>query len=358
MTPEPLFTFRPLHVPASIDDHDAGDFIGMTHARNTVFREISGDDDENMTPAQLLPFFAPDPDGLRYTWVVLVDDQVVGRMLVDVPLEDGSAVAFWLIELISAVHGRGIARALYPTIEDTARTHGRTALQSWGEHHEPGAGHLDAPTGFGSIPLDRPARFFRNSGHALEQVVRKSALDLTGQADLSSMQTIVARGAQGYRIEQWTLPTPQAYEASYAYAKSRMSTDAPAAGLEVDEEVWDVERLRRNDERYLASGRTVLVTAAVDEATGEVVAFNELVSGTDLAAATHQEDTLVLREHRGHRLGMLVKSAGIVRWREIAPASPRIITYNAEENRPMLDINEALGFVPVAYEGAWQKTLV
>lgn len=61
--------------------------------------------------------------------------------------------------------------------------------------------------------------------------------------------------------------------------------------------------------------------------------------------------------HGRVQLGLLVKCAGIRTWRTIAPRSPKIITYNAEENRPMLDINEAIGFAPVSYEGAWKKVL-
>jgi len=121
--------------------------------------------------------------------------------------------------------------------------------------------------------------------------------------------------------------------------------------------VWDAARVAEHERPYLEAGRTLHVTAAQHVATGELSAFNELVIGADRAQATHQEDTLVLAAHRGHRLGMLVKCAALREWRTIAPDSPRVITYNAEENRPMLDINERIGFTPVAHNGAWKKIL-
>lgn len=351
--------FRPLTIPASIDDADAADFREYARVRNEVYREITGNDDDAMTPGELLPHYRSDEDEIRLAWAVVADGRFIGRVGVDLPLEAGSRNAFWLVELLASHHGRGIGTAGYDLVERTARAHGRSVLQSWAQHPDAPGPRIQAPTGFGSIPEDRAARFYLRHGHTLEQIERQSELDLAASEETVARLLAEARIASaGYRVEQWMLPTPPQYIEGYAWVKSRMSTDVPAAALEFDEEVWDADRVRRHERRYLDSGRAVQVTTAVHEASGTVVAFNELVLGVDETGPSHQEDTLVLREHRGHRLGLLVKCAGLTTWRrEVAPRSPKVITYNAEENRPMLDINEAIGFTPAAYDGAWKKVL-
>ena len=58
----------------------------------------------------------------------------------------------------------------------------------------------------------------------------------------------------------------------------------------------------------------------------------------------HQLLTAVVRKHRGHRLGLLVKTAMLDWLAEAEPGLGRIVTGNAAVNRYMIAINEALGF--------------
>lgn len=350
--------FRPLVIPSSVDAADATDFAEMVRVRNEVYREIRGRADNDMPPAEILPHYQPDPHERRHMWVIVRDGAFIGRIGVDIPLEDGSRVAYALIEILRAEWGQGIGSAASALVEETARREGRTVLQSWVEHPAAEGPRLAAPTGFGDIPHDHIARFLLGKGYVLEQVERISSFDLTQSFDtVQRLHDDAVAAAQGYRVVQWHPPVPAEFAAGYAWMKSRMSTDAPSAGLDQDEEAWDLERIAQHDARTIDGGRTMLVTAAQHIASGELCAFNELVIGQDPHGPSHQEDTLVLSEHRGHRLGMLVKTAGLLAWRGIAPHSPLLITYNAEENRPMLDINEAIGFVPLGYEGAWKKVL-
>lgn len=350
---------RRVVIPQSPDAADAADFVAMVELRNAVCREIDGDDDEAATAAEILPVYRDDAYERSWLWLLLCGGDVVGRAVLTLPLEPDSRVAFVNVELLRRVWGRGIGSVAADLLEATAAREGRTVLQTWATHTGDEPQRLPAPTGFGSVPRDHVARFLDRRGYILEQIERKSTLELGPSTDrhIDALLAEASSHAVGYRIVQWDAPAPGEFVSGYAWMKSRMVTDAPAAGMEFDEQVWDAARVADYEKRYLVSHRTLHVTAAQHVATGELVAFNELVIGADHSRPTYQEDTLVLSEHRGHRLGMLVKCAALHDWRIFAPDSPRVLTYNAEENRPMLEINEAIGFAAVSCTGAWKKTV-
>ena len=99
----------------------------------------------------------------------------------------------------------------------------------------------------------------------------------------------------------------------------------------------------------------ILDAAAANDA---VPTLSEILRDrTNPDAFLEQWDTIVLPEHRGRRLGMLVKAANLIQVHRAAPDATSILTWNAEENRYMLDVNEALGFRQVLVEAAFQRRL-
>lgn len=352
-------SLHPLVLPARADAADAGEFRELARVRNAVYRELTGRGEQDLTPQALLPILRSRKERTTAVWAVRADGEMVGRVVVDIPHEAGSRVAIAAVEIHPRVWGRGIGTAIVPHIEAFARDHGRSVIQNWTEQQASDGPRIDARTGFGSVPDDHVSRFLTRQGFTLEQVYRVSRLGLD-QAALDRAAALMEdarRLSPGYRVLQWCVPTPVEHVAAYAWLKSRMSTDAPSADLETDEESWDADRLRAMEERIAEMEQTMQVTVAQHIATGELAAFTELGIGPDRSATTHQHDTLVLKEHRGNRLGQLVKCAALLSWGDVAPASQEVITYNAEENRPMLSINEAMGFTAIAYEGAWKKEL-
>ncbi|MBO9626909.1 MAG: GNAT family N-acetyltransferase [Microbacterium sp.] len=350
---------RPLVLPARADVGGAADFLDYARVRNEVFFEATGRTDDSFEPEALLPLLHSDRDQTRQQWTIVEHGTVIGVATLNILADSAGRSAFLTLGLLSVAWGRGIGTAAYSQLEKHAASVGVRRLMLWAEHTDGGEPRLDAPTGFGSVPLTRGARFLVRNGYTLEQVERVSELVLDDALPeiVEARQREAAAHASDYDVVSWTLPTPAEHVAGYAHLKSRMSTDAPDADMDMPEEFWDADRIARHDERYLARGSTVLVTAARHLATGELCAYTELSAEPGIGTVTHQEDTLVLADHRGHRLGMLVKTAGLRAWHGIRPDSPRVVTYNAEENRPMLSINEAIGFTPIAYEGAWKKDL-
>ena len=352
-------TIVELVVPARLDTDEAADFHAAVALHNAVSLSETGLNDFARTAEEMLPYWQDRTDNVNRTFFAREGDQIVGAMLLCYAVAELTSVELDLL-VLPEHWGRGVEQTLLDYAEAETRALGRKVLQAWTSHGVD-QGHAPAVprTGAGAVSASLHAQLLLSNGFTLEQTERNSVYDLT--ADPASVQQILddalsAAGAD-YRLVEWTLPTPPEHREGYAWALSRMSTDAPSGEMAVDEEVWDAERVVRRDARLIDGGRTMSVTAIEHVPSGTLAAFNELTIGADRTAVTHQYCTLVLKEHRGHRLGIAVKCANLLRWRAIAPESPRISTFNAEENRPMLDINEAMGFTPASYCGAWQKQL-
>lgn len=88
---------------------------------------------------------------------------------------------------------------------------------------------------------------------------------------------------------------------------------------------------------------------------GHLVGFTELEVPAESRRAVSQEDPHVLREHRGRRLGLLLKATNLKLLTAERPGHPSVTTFNAEENRHILAVNGALGFAPMGSEGACRR---
>jgi GNAT superfamily N-acetyltransferase len=136
-----------------------------------------------------------------------------------------------------------------------------------------------------------------------------------------------------------------------------MSTDAPAAGLALEEDPWDADRVLADAADTHARGQGFLVAVVEHVPTATLVAFSEVRYPRARPAVVLQGDTLVLREHRGHGLGMLAKTAVLDELAVVRPDARRIHTWNAQENGHMLAINVALGFRQASVDAEWQRDL-
>jgi GNAT superfamily N-acetyltransferase len=349
-----------LAIPASMDAPDAADFAEMVDVRNAIETHLMGTDVLNYTARELLPVYQAQEDEPIRLFVARTEGRIVGRGILSWQAEEGATASWAEVEVLPEFRRRGIGTALLDHLAAIAVASGRPVLQADAIHTRPATGErIEPPTEFGWLSADDPGvRFLLARGYRLEQVGRISALPLPVDPALLTEKRAAAQTAAGddYRVVAWIGPTPADRVDDLATLKTRMSTDAPSAGIDYNEERWDAGRVARWDRQLADSGRERLTVAAEHIPTGKLAGFNELYLSADRSRPVTQEDTLVLAEHRGRRLGMLLKVANLQQLAEVNPSSPMVTTFNAEENRHMLDVNEAVGFTAIGYEGAWKLT--
>ncbi|MDQ2782755.1 MAG: GNAT family N-acetyltransferase [Actinomycetota bacterium] len=348
-------TITVLEVPTSVDDPDLRASVDVS---NAVEADIVGHDLLSDTYAETLGQWQPHQYSNTVRLLARVGGEPAARGYLGLPLTENRDKYWVYVAVLPQYRRRGIGKAMLRQLEGIADEDGRTTGQSFGTSPTTAGKALEARTGFGSVAADAPGTaFLLAAGFLLEQAERVSQLDLT--TDRATFEGALAGARRvaepDYRLVTWQGNTPEDRLDDVAWMHSRMSTDTPMADLEMDEEVWDAERVREAESRSATQDRYLLTAAAEHVASGRLVAYTVLSVPVAAGRVAWQEDTLVTTEHRGRRLGTLVKAANLLELVRRQPAAPAVFTWNAEENRPMLDVNESLGFRAVGSEGVWQR---
>lgn len=299
----------------------------------------------------------------RHLFIARRGADTVGTCSVTLPVRENTSTA-GINVLVSAAHRRqGWGRRLLEHAEAVAMAHGRSSLDGYcelpAEKVEGAVRLVPAKSGAGGLPADDASvAFAAAAGYELEQVERASRLTLPVPADhLQELESKALLRADGYALVAWADKCPERLVTEYAILRNRMSTDVPTAGLDWEAEDWDAARVRHEERANSRGGVQVQVAAALQERTGQLVAYTVLTWRPGVPACIIQQDTLVTAEHRGKKLGLLTKAANLRAAQERWPAARSVLTWNAVENRHMLAINISLGFKLAGYEGEWQKRL-
>lgn len=250
---------------------------------------------------------------------------LIGCYLLQTPERDNRTNAFLDLFVAPAVRRQGIGTALLAHAAGQARQAGRTLLMSSARVGSPG-GEFAASIGA------RPE---------MDEIRRVLDVGPELHARLPGLRADAEARAAGYSVRRWIGMTPDAIIDSIAALNNAMA-DAPHGENEEPME-WDADRVRREDERAIEDGIPCYSVAAIHDATGAAAALTQVFVDPDITGWAWQGLTAVVREHRGHRLGTLVKVA-MLEW--LAEAEPQVrhsVTFNAAPNKHMIAVNEQLG---------------
>lgn len=305
--------------------------------------------------------------------------RVVGVLMINLPGRDNTHLASVQVVVDPVERRRGWGRGLFEAGVARARAAGRRLVCAATHDGTAGMPFLKA------MDMDP----------VLPEVLRRQ--DLLG-LDWPRLDQELAQARQraaGYELLRLPGSVPEELLPAVASLTEAIN-DAPTDDLDFEDEVFSPERIRAYEASQAAHGRTLyrlvarvraepaerrpsarrsaatlvrLASSAgasravkrpereMQRATGALAGHTVVAVDTEQPWQGWQHDTSVVRAHRGHRLGLLLKLE-MVRWlREVEPQLRAIETGNAASNEHMIRVNEILGYEVVARTVEWQRHL-
>jgi GNAT superfamily N-acetyltransferase len=281
-----------LHVEiGEIDPHDEGQlqaYWSVGHEANLYERPYStfwslraaGVALRGSDPTwRLLPIVARLPDG-----------EIVGVTQVVMPQLDNTHLVLTRPAVLPAYRRNGIGSALLDAVLGLTRREGRTTIV------------IDADRALGAT-TSPGWDFLTHRGFTPGQHDVHRVLDLPiDESRLASCRADASPHHTDYRLVQCSDDLPDRWVDGFCRLQEAFNAEAPLGELEFEPEAWNEERLHHNEERRRRQGTWSETTLAV-EAGGDVVGLTELTVTDEGMGMCYQGATLVLKAHRGHRLG-------------------------------------------------------
>lgn len=282
----------------------------------------------------------PHPGTDTHLALAEVDGVVVGWLAVMLPMVENLDAAPGEIEVHPEHRRKGYGHALVDEWAARAKAFGRTRMLA------------EAAEG-------KPYEFAESLGFERKLVDTQRRLHFADLDEdrVAELHADAVAHSGGYSLRRFVGRTPEDLEAGVAALESRMTTDAPFDDLVWEQEVIDVERLREQEGVAENRGTRRYTTVATEDGTGAVVGLTTAAVFHGADDGAYQWATIVSPEHRGHRLGMLLKIENLRHLREHEPRATRIDTWNADSNAPMLRVNLAMGFQVVRQWAEYERQL-
>jgi GNAT superfamily N-acetyltransferase len=269
----------------------------------------------------------------------------VGCYLLTLPERENTAMAGCGLVVTPTRRRAGYGTALLAHCADRARRASRSRLASTDatrtkvREGSPGAAFA-AATG---------------ANRGLAELIRTQAIDAGLLTRLAGLRAAARQRSSGYELLSWVGASPDEHLGQVARVHAAMS-DAPRdAGVQPQR--WDAARIRKSETTAIAHGLRFYSVAARHSATGDFAALTQITTDPGMPGWGIQQLTAVLPEHRGHRLGTLVKIAMLELATGHEPGIRRILTGNAESNEHMNAINAQLGYQVSDVYRSWDLDL-
>ncbi|WP_447646427.1 GNAT family N-acetyltransferase [Nocardioides zeae] len=249
------------------------------------------------------------------------------------PLEDNEHLVEADIHVLPRHRREGVGRLLWEAVVERTRALGRTTV----------ALEIIAPVD-GAAP---GLAFVDGMGIPTVHVEEHLRLPVPVDPDhLARLAEQALAASSGYEVVTWVDRCPDEHVEAFCAMRTRMNQDVPRGEADVEPAVVTLDRLRREEERRHAADYTVITAAVRRVEGGEMAGYTVLVLQPD-DTAVYQGDTLVMPEHRGRRLGTLLKVTTLELLADDYPERTSVHTWVSTDNAAMQAVNRAFGFVLV-----------